>query len=34
MPYRFFYIWFLERDDWKIVVSHDSVSMEPDPVED
>jgi len=28
-PYRFFYIWVREQDDWKIVVSHDSVSVDP-----
>jgi ketosteroid isomerase-like protein len=28
-PYRFFFIWVREQDDWKIVVSHDSVSVDP-----
>jgi hypothetical protein len=27
IPYRFFYIWWLEDDKWRVVVSHDSVSM-------
>jgi ketosteroid isomerase-like protein len=29
MPYRFFYVWLRELDEWKIVVSHDAVSIEP-----
>ena len=29
MPYRFFYIWVREQDGWKIVVSHDAVSIDP-----
>lgn len=29
MPYRFFYIWLREQDGWKIVVSHDAVSIDP-----
>ena len=28
-PYRFFYIWLREQDEWKIVVSHDAVSIDP-----
>ncbi len=28
-PYRFFYVWVPENGDWKIVVSHDSVSNWP-----
>lgn len=28
-PYRFFYVWMRENGDWKIVVSHDSVSNCP-----
>jgi ketosteroid isomerase-like protein len=28
-PYRFFYVWVPEDGDWKIVVSHDSVSNWP-----
>jgi ketosteroid isomerase-like protein len=29
VPYRFFYIWLREQDEWKIVVSHDAVSIDP-----
>jgi hypothetical protein len=29
MPYRFFYVWLREPDGWKIVVSHDAVSIDP-----
>lgn len=29
MPYRFFYVWLREQDEWKIVVSHDAVSIDP-----
>jgi ketosteroid isomerase-like protein len=29
MPYRFFYIWLHEQGGWKIVVSHDAVSIDP-----
>ena len=29
MPYRFFFIWSREQDEWKIVVSHDAVSIDP-----
>ena len=29
MPYRFFYVWLREQDGWKIVVSHDAVSIDP-----
>lgn len=29
MPYRFFYVWLLEQGEWKIVVSHDAVSVDP-----
>lgn len=28
MPYRFFYVWLREQDEWKIVVSHDAVSID------
>jgi hypothetical protein len=28
-PYRFFYVWVLAADGWKIAVSHDSVSIDP-----
>jgi len=29
VPYRFFYVWLREQDEWKIVVSHDAVSIDP-----
>jgi ketosteroid isomerase-like protein len=29
VPYRFFYIWLREHDGWKIVLSHDAVSVDP-----
>lgn len=29
MPYRFFFVWLREQDEWKIVVSHDAVSVDP-----
>ncbi|MBE3067257.1 MAG: nuclear transport factor 2 family protein [Chloroflexi bacterium] len=29
MPYRFFYVWLREQGEWKIVVSHDAVSIDP-----
>ena len=29
VPYRFFYVWLLEQDQWKIVISHDAVSIDP-----
>jgi hypothetical protein len=28
-PYRFFYVWTLEPDGWRIVVSHDAVARHP-----
>ena len=30
-PYRFFYIWLREPGDWRIAISHDSVSRSLDP---
>jgi ketosteroid isomerase-like protein len=29
VPYRFFYAWLREKDGWRIVVSHDGVSIDP-----
>jgi ketosteroid isomerase-like protein len=29
VPYRFFYVWLREPDGWQIVVSHDSVCIDP-----
>jgi ketosteroid isomerase-like protein len=29
VQYRFFYVWLLEQDQWKIVISHDAVSIDP-----
>ena len=29
VPYRLFFIWLNEKDEWKIVVSHDAVSVDP-----
>ena len=29
VPYRFFYVWLREQDGWKIVLSHDAVSVDP-----
>jgi hypothetical protein len=29
VPYRFFYVWLCEQGEWKIVVSHDAVSIDP-----
>lgn len=28
-PYRFFYVWIREENEWRIVVSHDAVSRDP-----
>jgi ketosteroid isomerase-like protein len=29
VPYRFFYVWVRENEGWKIVISHDAVSIDP-----
>jgi ketosteroid isomerase-like protein len=29
VPYRFFYVWLHEKDGWKIILSHDGVSIDP-----
>jgi len=29
VPYRFFYVWLREQDDWQIVLSHDAVGIDP-----
>jgi ketosteroid isomerase-like protein len=29
VPYRFFYVWLHEQNGWKIVISHDGVSIDP-----
>jgi ketosteroid isomerase-like protein len=29
MPYRFLFVWLRELDSWKIVISHDAVSIDP-----
>lgn len=29
MPYRFFFVWLRMQNEWKIVVSHDAVSIDP-----
>jgi ketosteroid isomerase-like protein len=29
VPYRFLYIWLREQDGWKIVLSHDAISIDP-----
>jgi ketosteroid isomerase-like protein len=29
MPYRFLYIWLREQGEWRIVISHDAISIDP-----
>jgi len=29
VPYRFFYVWLREQDEWNIVLSHDAVCIDP-----
>jgi ketosteroid isomerase-like protein len=29
VPYRFFYVWLREQEGWRIVISHDAVSIDP-----